>query len=94
LFDSENAEQYMCEVEGKLLRLTQKEIDIIKNTFHDVFQEQDHLWLFGSRVHSENISMIDRLHLLEKREFLPSVKLWDEVREARNDVTHEYPEDS
>jgi len=32
------------------MRLTEKELVIIRKTFHECFSESDHLWLFGSRV--------------------------------------------
>lgn len=32
------------------MRLTDRELSIIRETFHEFFSENDHLWLFGSRV--------------------------------------------
>jgi hypothetical protein len=48
--------------------------------------------LFSLReINSENIPMIDILNLLEKLEIIPSVAVWDSLREIRNVITHEYP---
>lgn len=59
--------------------------------------------IMGSRVfpslldalqeNRHSLTMIDQVNLLERREFLPSSKIWWEVRQARNSVAHEYPED-
>lgn len=38
-----------------------------------------------------NMSMIDKLNKLEKIGVIESVELWDELRELRNHLTHEYP---
>jgi len=38
----------------------------------------------------ENKSFLDRLNKLEKLEIIPSVDFWDSLREARNNLTHEY----
>jgi predicted nucleotidyltransferase len=35
------------------MRLNSNEIEIIKKCFHAQYGEQDHLWLFGSRVNDE-----------------------------------------
>jgi hypothetical protein len=32
------------------MRLTEKELTIIRKTFQEYFSSSDHLWLFGSRV--------------------------------------------
>ncbi len=41
----------------------------------------------------ENFSLLDRLYKLEKLDFLPDAKMWIEMREIRNHITHEYHED-
>ncbi|MBS0184981.1 MAG: hypothetical protein JSS34_01290 [Proteobacteria bacterium] len=41
----------------------------------------------------ENFSLLDRLYKLEKLDFLPSAQMWMEMREIRNHVTYEYPDD-
>lgn len=45
--------------------------------------------LLGEKI--DNASFIDRLNLLEKREILDSAEYWRELREVRNLITHEYP---
>ena len=37
------------------------------------------------------IPMLDVLHLLEKLEIIDTATIWDELREARNMLTHDYP---
>lgn len=39
----------------------------------------------------EKLTMLDKLNLLEKKEFLESVKKWQLLRELRNDIAHDYP---
>ncbi len=41
----------------------------------------------------ERKTFIDILHDLEKLEFIESRKFWDEMKKARNKVSHEYPDD-
>lgn len=38
----------------------------------------------------ESIPIIDILNLLERYGYLPSVERWQEIREIRNQITHEY----
>lgn len=38
----------------------------------------------------DNKSFLDRLNQLEKLQIIPSVVFWDELREVRNNLTHEY----
>lgn len=42
---------------------------------------------------TDSMTMLDILNRLEKLDILPSVEVWDELREIRNAITHEYPED-
>ena len=41
---------------------------------------------------SDTQSNLDRLNKLEKIGLLPSAKAWIEMREIRNSITHEYPD--
>lgn len=41
----------------------------------------------------EDLSMLDRLNRLEKLNLLASVTEWEQIRELRNRLTHEYPDD-
>lgn len=38
----------------------------------------------------ENVPVIDILNLLERYKWLPSVERWQQIREMRNQITHEY----
>ncbi|MBM3198358.1 MAG: hypothetical protein FJZ58_03780 [Chlamydiae bacterium] len=40
----------------------------------------------------ERQSFLDTLHKLEKWHFLPSVSMWNNLRELRNYLTHDYPD--
>jgi hypothetical protein len=33
-----------------MMRLTENQVESIKETFRTFFQEKDHIWLFGSRI--------------------------------------------
>lgn len=50
--------------------------------------------LFSLReIDNDNLPMIDILNLLEKLEIIESVQAWDQLREIRNVIAHEYPSD-
>ncbi|MDP2834898.1 MAG: hypothetical protein Q8Q28_16680 [Pseudomonadota bacterium] len=50
--------------------------------------------LFSLReINSENMPMLDILHLLEKLEIIDSADEWDQLREICNAIAHEYPSD-
>jgi uncharacterized protein with HEPN domain len=38
-----------------------------------------------------NLSMIDKIHKIERLEIIERADLWKEMRLARNHVAHEYP---
>lgn len=40
----------------------------------------------------ENLSFLDVLHKLEKLKLLPNAKNWIDIRDLRNQLTHEYPD--
>ena len=42
---------------------------------------------------SEAMTMLDMLNRLEKLRIIDCVEAWDKLREIRNAITHEYPED-
>jgi len=44
-------------------------------------------------IDNESLPMIDILNLLEKLEIIVSVDEWDQLREIRNIMAHEYPSD-
>lgn len=41
----------------------------------------------------DNMTMLDMLNRLERLGIIESVEAWDKLRETRNALTHEYPED-
>lgn len=49
------------------------------------------LSLLGEPV--EQMTMIDKLHKLEKFSIISNASHWFELRELRNEFTHEYPEE-
>jgi len=44
-------------------------------------------------IDSFSLSMLDVLHLLEKKEILSDITQWERLREIRNILAHEYPFD-
>ncbi len=52
------------------------------------------LLLMVLNEHEESDSFIDRLHKLEKLNVLKDPSLWDRMRKVRNEIAHEYPENS
>ncbi|MCK5536747.1 MAG: hypothetical protein KAH84_03060 [Thiomargarita sp.] len=42
-------------------------------------------------IDSFSIPMLDVLNLLEKLEIIETATVWDELREARNAIAHDYP---
>jgi hypothetical protein len=52
------------------------------------------LLLMALNDHEERDSFIDRLHKLEKLNVLEDPSLWDRMRKVRNEIAHDYPEDS
>ncbi len=50
-----------------------------------------HLYLESHKEYTIDLTFIDVLNRLEKLYILPSVVFWDHLREVRNKLTHEYP---
>lgn len=83
-----------------LKQLTDEQVGMLELLTNRFAKLQD---LIGSKVFpqllillqefSETQSNLDRLYKLEKIGMLPSVDDWIQMREYRNFVTHEYPED-
>lgn len=40
----------------------------------------------------DDLSMIDKLNKLERLDVIDDVSVWQDIRDARNHLTHEYPE--
>jgi hypothetical protein len=41
----------------------------------------------------ENMTMLDKIHLLERLEIIDDSELWKEMRNVRNNISHEYPDE-
>lgn len=59
--------------------------DIMGSKLIDIFLE-----LVGEATH--NLTMIDKLHQLEKFNLIQSADIWLEMRQLRNHLSHEYPD--
>ncbi len=75
------------------VRLSEKEIEIIKNSAEEIFGKGTRVYLFGSRVYPEKkggdidlyIKPQNKENLFEKRiKFI--IKLWEELGEQKIDV--------
>ena len=40
----------------------------------------------------ENMTMLDKIHMLERLEIIEDSELWKEMRVVRNNISHEYPD--
>lgn len=45
------------------------------------------------REDQDSLTMLDMLNRLEKLRIIKDIESWDKLREIRNSITHEYPED-
>lgn len=52
-----------------------------------------HLLIELREIDDPSTTMIDILNRLEKLRIIDDVKDWDRLREIRNSITHEYPQD-
>ncbi len=50
------------------------------------------LYLAKESQPTEGLSIIDKLHTLEKLNMLDTEDTWDELRKVRHHITHEYPD--
>lgn len=46
-----------------------------------------------TKDYSENLTMVEKLNKLECLEIIESPDLWEQMREARNHIAHEYPDE-
>ena len=89
---------YPMEV-GTFIRLKDDEIGFMELLINRFSKLQD---VIGAKIfpilvdlsqpETKGSSFLDVLHQLEKLDLLPSSKLWIDMRELRNHLTHEYPE--
>lgn len=60
--------------------------DYLGTKIIDVFLEDQ------GEIFIDNMTMIDKLHKLEKLEMVDDAELWKQMREVRNNLVHEYPD--
>lgn len=82
----------------KIESLSQENLLMTDLLVHRFGKLQD---LLGSKIINEflvcideyesNLSMLDKVHKLERLEIIEDSELWKEMRKVRNHVTHEYP---
>src|SRR5690349_13312981 len=61
--------------------------DLLGSKVFDSFFEE-----LGESI--EGLSIIDKLHKLEKLNIVDDSEVWKEMRKARNNIAHEYPDES
>lgn len=59
--------------------------DIIGSKIIDLFLESQEEII-------NNLSMLDKIHKIEKLQIIKDAELWKEMRRVRNHVAHEYPD--
>jgi hypothetical protein len=71
-------------------------LEVLTNRFAKL---QDYLasqiittFLFEKGEVSDNMSMIDKIHKLEKLEIIDEADIWMRMRKTRNHLAHEYPD--
>lgn len=79
------SDEMITQIDSLILRFAQMQDNIGKQIFPKILTllEED----------SNNLSFLDKLNKLEKLELLPSANFWKKLRETRNFISHEYPED-
>ena len=46
-----------------------------------------------TKDYSDNMTMLEKLNQLKRLEIIPSVDVWEQMREARNHIAHEDPDE-
>lgn len=59
--------------------------DLLGNKIIDEF-------LITYEEYADNLTMLDKIHKLERLEIIEDSELWKEMRRARNHAAHEYPD--
>ena len=49
-------------------------------------------FLVVMKEYADKLTMLDKLNKLERFEVIESVDLWEDMRKARNQIAHEYPD--
>lgn len=85
--------------ESRLQNLTEEQFLYLELFLNRFAKLQDHIGknLFNAyfKTQSEdvtNLTMLDKLHKLEKFGIVDDSSIWQEMRNARNIVSHEYPD--
>lgn len=83
---------------GRIASFTEQDIVLWDAWINRFCQLQDHMGMklfdaFISFVGQDplRMSMIDKVNFLEKLEIIEHAQLWENVRETRNALVHEYP---
>jgi hypothetical protein len=79
-----NQESFLF-IELLVARFSKLQDSIGEKIIDAFFEEQD------ERV--DGLTMIDKLNKLERLRIIDNVEIWKEMRDVRNYLTHEYPED-
>lgn len=83
----------------KAARLNQQELLWVELLVSRFAKLQDFLgktlidaFLSSIGEYTDNATMIDKINLLERLEIIENAEIWKLMREARNHISHEYPE--
>jgi hypothetical protein len=85
--------------ESKVIHLSDQDIMYIELLISRFSKLQDYL---GRQVinaflkmvgdYEDNLTMLDKIHKLERLNIIEKAEIWEEMREARNHIAHEYPD--
>jgi hypothetical protein len=84
---------------AKIKNFSIDEIAVLDFLVHRFAKLQDYLGrkvfnevLLQKGEYIEDLSMIDKINLLERLKVIPSADIWNEMRNVRNHISHEYPD--
>jgi uncharacterized protein YutE (UPF0331/DUF86 family) len=84
---------------GKIPNLSDNEIMLIELLISRFAKLQDYLgriiideFLKKTGDYSDDLTMIDKLHKLERLKIIESADVWENMRRTRNHISHEYPD--
>ena len=85
--------------EKKLLNFSEEELMLVEFLISRFSKLQDYIGrilinfvLKYTGDYEDRMTMIDKLNKLEKLGIIESVAMWEEMRDARNHIAHEYPD--
>lgn len=86
--------------QSKVLNFSEKEMLLVELLINRFAKLQDYIGrilinftLKHTGDYQDSMSMIDKINKLERLEIIESASLWEQMREARNHISHEYPDD-